>query len=200
MLSPSVADFSASRATFSAKSDIRALVGKITGDQRERKIKRGRYLRLTSRFNIAARPPPESVVREFCISCGYIISILTLTKKGSRLYIPARILDGNNAQPFFRGEETDEGTERSTEEARIAEGKGENEAECADCDAFRSGAALTILLLPISTRDPLAHSLTFALPALPSLPRPFLRPDIVRPVSSPRKTGRKKQETDCFRI
>jgi len=34
---------------------------------------------------------------------------------------------------------------------QIAKGKGENEAECADCDAFRSGAALTIPLLPIST-------------------------------------------------
>lgn len=59
-------------------------------------------------------------------------------------------------QPFI------EGGRRLAKESKLEEkGKERNEAECGDCDAFRSGAALTILLLPTSI---LIRSFTYFYP------------------------------------
>lgn len=65
------------------------------------------------------------------------------------------------------------GRERGRSAKQIAEGKGENEAECADCDAFRSGAALTVLLLPISTFE-IRSLIHLLLPSLFCTPSSFV--------------------------
>lgn len=68
--------------------------------------------------------------------------------------------EGTSKQPFIEGDGG--GGRRLAKEAKpVREGKGKNEAECGDCDAFRSGAALTILLLPTSIQ---IHSFTYFYP------------------------------------
>jgi len=93
----------------------------------------------------------------------------------------------------FEEDETD-GKKKADEQ--IVERKGESEAECADCDAFRSGAALTISLFfqfPSTSRS--ARSLTCFCPHCIFL---FPHPSLIRTPSTSEENWQGKAGNELF--